>query len=148
MYIPGSHEYFMQKALQEAQNAFEEDEVPVGAVVVMNNKIIARAYNQTEKLTDATAHAEMLAITSATNAIGAKFLPDAILYVTLEPCPMCAGAIYWSRIGTVVYGASDAKSGYNRFYKDPQLHPKTVIVKGILEAECSRLMTDFFKLKR
>lgn len=148
MHIPGSHEYFMQKALMEAQNAFDEDEVPVGAIVVMNNKIIARAYNQTEKLTDATAHAEMLAITSATNSIGAKFLPEATLYVTLEPCPMCAGAIYWSRVGTVVYGASDAKSGYSHFYKETQLHPKTVIIRGVLEAECSKLMVDFFKQKR
>ncbi|HCT24120.1 MAG TPA: tRNA-specific adenosine deaminase, partial [Chitinophagaceae bacterium] len=107
MHLPGSHEYFMQQALKEAQEAFDADEVPVGAVVVLGNRIIARGHNQVERLNDPTAHAEMIALTSAFNTLGAKYIPEATLYVTLEPCPMCAGAIYWGKIGRIVYGASD-----------------------------------------
>lgn len=142
-------EYFMKQALIEARQAYEEDEIPIGAVVVVNNRIIARAHNQVERLNDPTAHAEVLAITSACSGLGAKYLPDATLYVTLEPCHMCAGALYWCKVTRVVFGASDLKQGYRFFYgqKNP-LHPKTEVASGILADECAQLMKDFFKSKR
>ena len=142
-------EYFMQQALREANYAFEKDEVPVGAVIVINNKIIARGHNQVELLSDATAHAEIIAITSACNYLGAKYLTNAALYVTLEPCLMCCGAMYWSKIGRIVFGASDPKNGYHHITKDNwPFHPKTDLVRGILEVECAKLIKDFFKEKR
>ncbi|MFV0605341.1 MAG: nucleoside deaminase [Niabella sp.] len=144
-----SDEYFMQLAIREAQRAFDEDEVPIGAIVVQNDKIIARGYNMTEKLNDPTAHAEMIALTSAFSNMGAKYLPDAALYVTVEPCVMCAGALYWSKLSKVVWGASDSKNGYSR--TQPAIspfHPKTTIVTGILENDCRALMQRFFKSKR
>ena len=141
--------YFMQEALKEAQKAYEADEVPVGAVVVMNNKIIARGHNQVELLNDATAHAEILAITSAFNLLGSKYLPEATLYITLEPCLMCAGAIYWGKITRIVYGASDSKNGYLHLTKEPGPFPaKTQITHGILEAECAFMIQSFFRDKR
>lgn len=140
-------EYFMREALKEAQKAFEADEVPVGAVVVANNKIIARAHNYTERLNDVTAHAEMQVITSATNAIGGKYLNDCTLYVTLEPCVMCAGALHWSHITKIVFGAKDEKKGYTKI-NQLLLHPKTEVVTGVLEQECSSIMKEFFALKR
>lgn len=146
--IPMGDEYFMQQALKEASKAFDADEVPVGAVVVMNNKIIARAYNQVELLNDATAHAEILAITSACNYIGGKYLSDASLYVTVEPCLMCSGAIYWSKIGRIIYGASDEKNGYKKYVIAEPFHPKTEIVRGVLQNECADLMKEFFRRKR
>ncbi len=143
------HEYFMQQALKEAQLAYDADEVPVGAVVVMNNKIIARGHNQVEMLNDATAHAEILALTSAFNMLGAKYLPEATLYVTVEPCLMCCGALYWSKIGRIVYGASDEKNGFRRITAENwPFHPKTELIKGIMEEDCARLMKSFFKSKR
>lgn len=142
-------EYFMQEALKEAQKAYDAEEVPVGAVVVMNHKIIARGHNQVELLNDATAHAEILAITSAFNLLASKYLPEATLYVTLEPCLMCAGAIFWGKIGSIVYGASDAKNGYLHHTKEPGLFPaKTKITKGVLEAECAFLIQSFFRERR
>ena len=142
-------EFFMRQALQQAQYAFDADEVPVGAVLVINNKIIARAYNQVELLTDTTAHAEILAITSACNYLGAKYLPDATLYVTIEPCLMCCGALYWCKIGKIVFGAADVKNGYKHITKENwPFHPKTELVSGVLENECARLIKDFFKTKR
>lgn len=142
-------EFFMRQALQQAQYAFDADEVPVGAVLVINNKIIARAYNQVELLTDTTAHAEILAITSACNYLGAKYLPDATLYVTIEPCLMCCGALYWCKIGKIVYGAGDVKNGYKHITKENwPFHPKTELVSGVLENECAQLIKDFFKAKR
>lgn len=141
--------YFMQQALKEAVKAYEADEVPVGAIVVINNKIIARGHNQVELLTDATAHAEILALTSAFNTLGAKYLPDACLYVTVEPCLMCCGALYWSKIGRIVYGCSDVKNGFKHITKENwPFHPKTELVKGVLEDECAQLMRSFFKAKR
>lgn len=141
--------YFMQQALKEAVLAYEADEVPVGAVVVINNKIIARGHNQVELLTDSTAHAEILALTSAYHYLGAKYLPDATLYVTVEPCLMCCGALYWSKIGRIVYGASDEKNGFKHITKENwPFHPKTELVKGVLEDECAQLMRSFFKAKR
>ena len=141
--------YFMQQALKEAVAAYEADEVPVGAVVVINNKIISRGHNQVELLTDATAHAEILALTSAFNYLGAKYLPDATLYVTIEPCLMCCGALYWSKIGRIVYGASDEKNGFKHITKENwPFHPKTELVKGVMEDECAQLMRSFFKSKR
>jgi tRNA(adenine34) deaminase len=141
--------YFMQQALKEAELAYDADEVPVGAVVVINNKIISRGHNQVELLTDATAHAEILALTSAFNFLGAKYLPDATLYVTVEPCLMCCGALYWSKIGRVVYGASDEKNGFKHITKENwPFHPKTELAKGILADECAQLMRSFFKNKR
>lgn len=142
-----SDEYFMKEALKEAQKAFTLDEVPVGAVIVANNKIIARSHNYTEHLNDVTAHAEMQAITSAANALGGKYLTDCTLYVTLEPCVMCAGALQWSQITKIVYGAHDEKKGYAKI-NQPLLHPKTVVVNGVLEKECAQLMKDFFIAKR
>jgi tRNA(adenine34) deaminase len=139
----------MQQALKEAQAAFDADEVPVGAVVVMNNQIIARAHNQVELLNDSTAHAEILALTSAYSSLGAKYLPEATLYVTVEPCIMCCGAIYWGKIGSIVYGASDEKNGYRHLTKEQwPFHPKTELVAGILEADCAFLMKSFFRSKR
>lgn len=138
---------YMKQALVEAQKAFDRDEVPVGAVVVCRDKIIARAHNLTELLNDVTAHAEMQAITAAAEALGGKYLDVCTLYVTVEPCVMCAGAIGWSQLGRLVYGASDAKRGYS-FFAPRALHPKTEVVKGMLEEECSGLMKDFFKRKR
>jgi tRNA(adenine34) deaminase len=139
--------YYMKQALQEAQKAFERGEVPVGAVVVCRDRIIARAHNLTETLNDVTAHAEMQAITAAANTLGGKYLNECTLYVTVEPCVMCAGAIGWSQLGALVFGAEDPKRGYQRFA--PQaLHPKTVVTKGLLAEEASKLMVDFFKRKR
>jgi tRNA(adenine34) deaminase len=137
----------MKEALKEAQKAFDADEVPVGAVVVCNNMIIARAHNLTERLTDVTAHAEMQAITSAASHLGGKYLKECILYVTVEPCPMCAGALFWSQVTAVVYGARDEKRGY-RSCNPGMLHPKTNIVAGIMENECGELMKSFFRKKR
>lgn len=142
-----SHEYFMQEALKEAFKALENNEVPVGAVIVAANRIIGRGYNQTESLNDVTAHAEMLAFTSAANTINSKFLNECILYVTLEPCTMCAGAAYWTQIGQIVYGAGDPKRGFSLHLPSP-LHPSTLLLGGILEHECSILIKDFFKNKR
>lgn len=136
----------MKEALKEAIAAFEADEVPVGAVVMCNNRIIARAHNLTERLTDVTAHAEMQAITSASNFLGAKYLQDCTLYVTLEPCAMCAGALFWSQMGKVVYGAADEKRGFTTM--GGQLHPKTEIVSGVMANDCSDLMVEFFRKKR
>jgi tRNA(adenine34) deaminase len=142
-------EYYMKQALLQAQIAYEEDEVPVGAVVVMNNKIIARGYNQVEKLNDPTAHAEIIALTSAFNFLGSKYLPEATIYITVEPCIMCAGALYWSKIGKIVYGAADEKNGYLRITKETfPFHPKTELVKGVLKDECSVLIKSFFQSKR
>ncbi|MEY5048096.1 MAG: hypothetical protein RLZZ175_1455 [Bacteroidota bacterium] len=138
------HEYFMREALKEARYAYEEGEVPVGAVVVANNKVIARGHNQTEILNDVTAHAEMIALTSAAQTIGGKYLIDCTLYVTLEPCVMCAGALYWSQIGNIVYGASDEKRGFNKI-SSSIIHPKTTIVSGILAEECQTIIKNFFK---
>ena len=140
-------EYFMRQALVEAQRAGERDEVPIGAVIVCQGRIIARGHNLTETLTDVTAHAEMQAITAAAQFLGGKYLIDCSLYVTVEPCVMCAGALGWSQISRVVYGASDEKRGFVRFAPNA-LHPKTEIVSGILEAECSKLVKEFFKRKR
>ncbi|HEV7621493.1 MAG TPA: deaminase [Flavisolibacter sp.] len=142
-------EQYMQQALQQAQHAFDEDEVPVGAIIVLNNRIIAKGYNQVEKLNDATAHAEIIALTSAFNFLGSKYLPDASIYITVEPCLMCAGALYWSKIGKIVYGASDEKNGYRHITKDVlPFHPKTELVHGILGNECAALMKAFFRQKR
>lgn len=139
--------YFMNEALKEAQKAYDADEVPVGAVIVANNKIIARAHNLTERLTDVTAHAEMQAITAAANALGGKYLHECTLYVTLEPCPMCAGALNWAQITKVVFGASDAKRGFSKV-SSAMLHPKTTVISGIKEIECSSIITKFFSEKR
>ena len=139
--------YYMRQALQEARVAAGRDEVPIGAVVVCKDKVIARAHNLTETLHDVTAHAEMQAITSAANYLGAKYLTDCTLYVTVEPCVMCAGALAWAQLARVVYGAADAKRGFTRVA--PQaLHPRTTLVAGVLAEECARLMSDFFKDKR
>lgn len=142
----GSDEYFMNEAYKQAELAYEKKEVPVGAVIVSNNKIIARAHNQTETLTDSTAHAEILALTSAFDYFGAKYLPDCTLYVTLEPCTMCAGALYWSQIGKVVIGALDEKRGYLRLSnkKESILHPKTKLSTGVLADQCSHQISKFF----
>jgi tRNA(adenine34) deaminase len=140
-------EHFMKAALDEALKAFERQEVPVGAVIVCNDTIIARGHNLTETLKDPTAHAEMQAITSATNWLGGKYLTDCTIYVTLEPCGMCAGALGWSQISGLVFGASDDKKGYRRV-SDSLLHPKTKVESGIMEKECKELLTKFFKTKR
>jgi tRNA(adenine34) deaminase len=142
-----SDSYFMKEALKEAQKAYEKDEVPIGAVVVCNNKIIARAHNMTEALNDATAHAEMLAITAAENFLGSKYLNKCSLYVSLEPCVMCAGASYWSRLAKVVYGASDDRYGYKKA-GNKLFHPKTEIINGVLEKEASEILKKFFQKKR
>lgn len=140
-------EQFMRKALYEAQKAAEEGEIPIGAVIVCNDRIISRAHNLTEKLHDVTAHAEMQAITAAADLLGGKYLSDCTLYVTVEPCVMCAGAIGWAQIGRIVYGANDEKRGY-QLYAPRALHPKAVVTRGVLEAECRQMMQDFFKQKR
>lgn len=136
--------YFMQQALKEAQKALEEGEIPVGAVIVCNNQIISKGHNQTELLTDVTAHAEIIAITSASSYLNSKYLNDCTLYVTLEPCNMCAGALYWSQIGRIVFGAADEKRGFMINGRE-MLHPKTKLEFGILHEECSALMKSFFK---
>ncbi len=142
-------EYFMTQALKEARIAFEEEEIPIGAVVVIKQKIIARGHNMTERLNDPTAHAEMIALTSAFNSLGAKYLPDATLYVTVEPCLMCAGAIYWGKLGKIVYGTDDEKNGYQKTSgTNWPFHPKTELVRGILKEECAILMKEFFSSKR
>ena len=138
-----SDDYFMREALKEARKAFEVGEVPVGAVVVCQNKIIGRAHNQTEQLTDSTAHAEMLAITSASNFLGSKYLNECTLYVTLEPCVMCAGALHWVQLQQLVYGASDVQRGYS-LVRTPLLHPRTVVKKGVSELESKELLNKFF----
>ena len=142
-------EGFMKLAIKEAIKAFDADEVPIGAIVTIKEKIIARAYNQVELLNDSTAHAEILALTSAYNSLGSKYLPDATLYVTIEPCLMCSGALYWSKIGRIVFGAYDEKNGYRKSTgnRNP-FHPKTIIAGPVLEEECSSLMKEFFKAKR
>lgn len=139
-----TEDYFMQEALKEAQKAFDAGEVPVGAVVVCQNRIIGRAHNQTEKLTDATAHAEMLAITAASNYLGSKYLSECVLFVTLEPCTMCAGALHWVQLMKLVFGASDVQRGYS-LSKSPILHPKTEVVKGVKSEECADLVNSFFR---
>ncbi|HRB72111.1 nucleoside deaminase [Flavobacterium sp. WV_118_3] len=139
-------DYFMKKALQEAEIAFEKGEIPVGAIVVVDNRVIARSHNLTELLNDVTAHAEMQSITAAANFLGGKYLKDCTLYVTLEPCQMCAGALYWSQISKVVYGAYDAHRGYRKM--GAQLHPKTTVVTGVMEQECGALMKAFFQKRR
>lgn len=139
----------MEQALKEALRAFEEGEVPVGALVVMNNRIIARGRNMVEKLKDPTAHAEIIALTSAFNALGSKYLPDATLYVTLEPCLMCCGAMYWSKLGRIVYGAEDEKNGYRKTTgSNWPFHPKTELLAGLKSEECAQLMKSFFKERR
>lgn len=140
-------EYYMRQALQEARMAYDEEEIPVGAVVVSGDRIIARAHNNTERLHDVTAHAEMLAFTAAANMLDAKYLTDCTLYVTLEPCAMCAGAAGWTQVGRIVYGAADPKRGFERLGRG-MLHPKTTVVSGVLKEECENLMKDFFKKKR
>ena len=163
---------YMQQALKEARKAYAEEEIPIGAIIVLNDKIIARGHNQTERLTDCTAHAEIIALTSAFNFLGSKYLPEASIYITVEPCLMCAGALYWSKIGRVVYGADDDKNGYRRGIHLPStshpsngpqpenpespephiptwpFHPKTTLIKGILKEECATLMQDFFRERR
>ncbi|MBQ0049492.1 MAG: nucleoside deaminase [Bacteroidales bacterium] len=138
---------YMRRAIAEARRAFEEDEIPVGAVVVCRDRIIARAHNLTERLTDVTAHAEMQAITAAAAELGGKYLNDCTLYVTVEPCTMCAGAISWSQLGRLVIGCADEKRGFSR-YAPHVLHPRTQVAEGVLEDECAQLMKDFFKKKR
>ena len=143
---PFTHEYFMNKALQEAERAYEKGEVPIGAVIVSQDKIIARAHNLTETLNDVTAHAEMQAFTAAADFLGGKYLKKCTLYVTLEPCQMCAGASYWTQIDNIIYGASDMERGYNHF--GTTLHPKTIVLGGIMEKECSEIINKFFIEKR
>ena len=145
--VNNSHAFFMRQALDEAQQALQRDEVPVGAVIVCNDRIIARGHNLTETLNDVTAHAEMQAITAAANFLGGKYLTGCTLYVTVEPCVMCAGALGWSQISRIVYGAADEKRGFTRFAPDA-LHPRTEVISGVLEAECSELMKEFFRKKR
>jgi len=142
-----SDEHFMKEAFKEAQKAFDEDEVPVGAIVVCDNKIIARAHNMSERLNDVTAHAEMLAFTSAADYLGGKYLNECTLYVTLEPCVMCAGASYWTQLKKLVYGASDEKRGFSK-HQENLLHPKSIVIKGVMKNECSNLLSTFFKNKR
>ena len=142
-----THEHYMKLALSEAERAGRLDEVPIGAIVVCNDRVIARAHNLTQQLCDVTAHAEMQAITAAANTLGGKYLNECTLYVTLEPCVMCAGALGWAQVGRIVYGASDPKRGYTRFAPNA-LHPKTEIINGIMEQECGEMITQFFKKKR
>ena len=146
MMNPFTDEYFMKKALQEAEMAFEKGEIPVGAIIVIDNKVIARGHNLTEMLVDVTAHAEMQAITAAANFLGGKYLIGCTLYVTLEPCQMCAGAVYWSQISKIVYGATDENRGFVKM--GTQLHPKTTVVSGIMANEASELMKRFFVERR
>jgi tRNA(adenine34) deaminase len=152
-------DYYMQMALKEARKAFEAQEVPVGAVIVQQERVLSKGFNQVEMLNDTTAHAEILALTSAFNFMGSKYLPDATIYVTIEPCLMCAGALYWSKIGRIVYGASDDKNGYRKYCSCPPadngsnpapwpFHPKTNLTTGVLADDCARLMKDFFKARR
>jgi tRNA(adenine34) deaminase len=142
-------DFFMKWALTQAEKAFAEDEVPVGAVVVINNKIISRGYNQVEKLMDPTAHAEIIALTSAFNCLGSKYLPEATIYITVEPCVMCAGALYWSKIGKIIYGAEDKKNGYKKTTgENSPFHPKTIVIPHFMKEECGQLMKDFFAQKR
>ncbi|MBN2664693.1 MAG: nucleoside deaminase [Bacteroidales bacterium] len=149
-----SDEYFMNIALQEATKAYEKNEIPIGAIIVLRNKIIAKAYNQTESLQDPTAHAEILSITSANQFLGSKYLKDATIYVTVEPCLMCNGAIFWSKISRLVYGANEQKVGFSKFQEAAKknnlniCHPKLSITKNILEKEAAELMSKFFKSKR
>lgn len=141
---------FMRMALEEAREAFEEGEVPVGAVITVGDRVIAKAHNLTERLNDVTAHAEMQAITAAAEALGGKYLTDCTLYVTVEPCAMCAAALGWAQIGKIVYGAYDEKRGYRRLYNSERgpLHPRTEVAGGVMAEECAQLMTDFFKARR
>jgi tRNA(adenine34) deaminase len=152
-------EYYMLQALKEAKKAYEAGEVPVGAVILQGERIIARGYNQVERLNDPTAHAEIIALTSAYNFLGSKYLPDASIFITVEPCLMCAGALYWSKIGRIVYGADDDKNGYRKYCVCPPeidglslapwpFHPKTTLVKGVLKDECASMMKEFFKARR
>jgi tRNA(adenine34) deaminase len=145
--IEFTDDYFMREALKQAQLAYEEDEIPIGAVIVADNRVIAKAHNLTERLNDVTAHAEMQAFTSAANYLGGKYLMDCTLYVTLEPCTMCAGASYWAQIGKIVYGAKDEKRGFS-LLNVAVLHPKTIIKGGVMEKECGELLVSFFKKKR
>ena len=142
-----TYQKYMAEALKEAANAAAEDEVPIGSVVVCNGRIVGRGHNMTERLKDPSAHAEMIAITAATEALGGKYLDSCSLYVTVEPCPMCAGAMNWAQLGELVYGASDPKRGYTRFTPS-LLHPKTKVVAGIMDQECGGMVSDFFKNKR
>lgn len=142
-----SDEYFMKVALLEAANAYEEDEIPIGCIITYNDKIIAKSHNRSEALNDVTAHAEMQAITMAADCIGGKYLDKCTIYITVEPCIMCAGALFWAKIGRIVCGASDNRNGFSSF-KPCVLHPKTEFKAGLLERECSQLMKDFFKNKR
>jgi len=145
---PGD-EHFMREALKQAQMAYDAGEVPVGAVVVWDNKIISRGHNQVEQLTDSTAHAEMIALTSAFNTLGSKYLPEAVLYVTVEPCLMCCGAMYWAKVARIVYGAEDIKNGYKKTTGENwPFHQKAEVSGGVLAAECGQLMKDFFAQKR
>lgn len=142
-------EYYMMQAIKEAKKALEDGEIPIGAIVVINERLVARGHNMVEKLNDPTAHAEMIALTSAFNLLGAKYIPEATLYITVEPCLMCAGALYWSKIGKVVYGADDEKNGYKKTAgANWPFHPKTELIRGVLKDDCSKLMKDFFKNKR
>lgn len=142
-----SHEYFMKKALSEARLALQKEEVPIGAIITANNQIIARGHNLTETLSDVTAHAEMQAITAASGLLGGKYLVDCTLYVTVEPCAMCAGALGWAQIGRIVFGANDDKKGYRKFSPDV-LHPRTEVIDGIMQEECKNLIQEFFRRKR
>ena len=152
-------EYYMLQAMKEAKKAYDDGEVPVGAIIMMNQKVIAKGHNQVERLTDPTAHAEIIALTSAFNFLGSKYLQDATIYITVEPCLMCAGALYWSKIGRVVYGADDEKNGYKKYIIPcPSVeqfgiapwpfHPKTILVNGVLKDECGKMMKDFFRERR
>ncbi len=142
-------EYYMMLALKEARKAFDDGEVPVGAVVVLQEKIIARGHNMVERLNDPTAHAEIIALTSAFNTLGSKYLPEASLYVTVEPCLMCAGALYWSKLGRIVFGTDDEKNGYKKTTgTNWPFHPKTELIRGVLQEECAQLMKDFFRKRR
>ena len=148
-------EHFMKQALQQAQKAYDEDEVPIGALIVIDNKIISRGYNQVEKLNDPTAHAEIIALTSAFNYLGSKYLPEATIYITIEPCLMCAGALYWSKIGRIVYGAYDEKNGYlrsvspaERGSSEAPFHPETKVMKGVLQDECAGWIEECLQQKR
>lgn len=141
--------YFMKEALRQARMAYDAGEIPIGAVVTWDTKIISRGHNQTEQLNDSTAHAEMIALTAAFNTLGSKYLPEATLYVTVEPCLMCSGALYWSKIGRIVYGASDVKNGYKKTTGENwPFHPKTQLTHGILAEDCAQLMKDFFAARR
>ncbi len=144
-----THETYMQLALQQAARAYEEGEVPVGAIIVQQNRVIAKAYNQTEKLNDSTAHAEILALTTAYSFLGSKYLPEATLYVTVEPCLMCSGALYWGKIKAIIFGAYDDKNSYRRVAGDNNpFHPKTTVTGGVLQQECAALMKSFFVARR